>query len=158
MDKKQLIEEIRQAFAGVELSNGIGLSEGDAIDDYADAQRIAECKRKDEREDWQRIDSEALNVHSAALSFFDSDGMRFHLPAFMIADLKGAYRIGDLVFHLTQLAANDDYNLRKLSLLSVAQWEAVIHYLQWVKEEEPNMYDEDIDEAILMINEIKIRS
>jgi len=31
---------------------------------------------------------------NSSLSFFNADGMRFHLPAFLIAELKGEYRCG----------------------------------------------------------------
>ncbi|GJH39465.1 hypothetical protein RCZ04_00150 [Capnocytophaga sp. HP1101] len=66
IDKKQLIKEIEEAFAGVTLDKGIGLSEANAIDDYASAEEIMRCKVQDERLNWQKIPVEDLNkIYSA---------------------------------------------------------------------------------------------
>jgi hypothetical protein len=81
-----LCEEIRRAFHGVKLGGGIGLSEADAVDDYADDATRMACRQRDEREDWQRIPPESLR--GEGLCFTDAEGMRFHLPAFMIAAVQ----------------------------------------------------------------------
>lgn len=45
----------QKAFARARLGGGIGLSEADAIDDYAWTEEITRCKAQDERQDSQDI-------------------------------------------------------------------------------------------------------
>jgi hypothetical protein len=45
----------RDAFRGVTLGSGIGLLQGQGLDDYADAQTLAQYRAKDEKLDWTRI-------------------------------------------------------------------------------------------------------
>jgi hypothetical protein len=115
---------IREAFAGVTLGNGVGLHETSALDDYEDEASCAAVRAGDEKDDWQRIPIEDLNGYSG-LSFFDAEGMRFHLPAFLIADLDGLYN-GDLTITLTGLG---DYSKSRFALLSDAERRAVRAYL-----------------------------
>ena len=131
----KLISEISEAFKGVELENGIGLSEADAIDSYSDMEFRAQCRQNDEKFNWNAIPSSALNKYNCGLYFFDAKGMRFHLPAFMIANINGEY-IFDMVFILTHLS---DYSKSQFELLSKKQREAITLFLQQLLEE-PN-YD-----------------
>jgi hypothetical protein len=66
-----------------------------------------------------------LNRCASSLSFFDAEGMRFHLPAYLIADLEGTLE-QDVVFHLTCF---DQRELSWLMALSDAQRDAVREYL-----------------------------
>jgi hypothetical protein len=91
---------IERAFRDVRLGEGIGLWEAQAIDDYADAQTRQQSRDRDEKEDWRRISREALEACYSSLSFFDAEGMRFHLPAFLTAEIAGMSTAGP-VFHLT---------------------------------------------------------
>ena len=113
--KEELILEITNAFKDVKLGNGIWLQEGNTIDDYADDKTIAQCKKIDERKNWKNIASESLNKYNSAFSFFDAEAMRFHLPAFMIADIKWEYIIWNIIFYLTDLHSLDSYSLKKIS-------------------------------------------
>jgi hypothetical protein len=70
---------------------------------------------------WHEAESaELLNKCSSSLSFFDDEGMRFHLPAYLIADLNGEYRFG-MAFALTQSSEIDE----QFWLLNQDQREAV---------------------------------
>lgn len=46
---QHLIHTIQQAFSSVTLGNGIGLSEGNAMDDYAPAEERTRCRKQDEQ-------------------------------------------------------------------------------------------------------------
>lgn len=116
---------IRKAFLGAKLGSGVGLMQGQGLDDYADAETLARYRAGDEKEDWSRIPVTQLNRCSSSLSFFDADGMRFHLPAYLIADLEGTYEQG-VLFHLTCF---EYQNLSKFASLSNAQRAAVREYL-----------------------------
>jgi hypothetical protein len=53
------------------------------------------------RVDWQSIEPEFLDDRADALSFFSQAGLRFFLPAFLIADVQGLLMRADPLFHLT---------------------------------------------------------
>lgn len=127
----ELCDRVREAFAGVKLGSGVGLFEGQAIDDYETEDIRRQKRDKDEKESWERIETKHLNACYSSLSFFDSLGMRFHLPAFIIAELKGEYGMG-MEFTLTHL---DDHTRNKFGLLSPEQRLVVREYLKFLRED-----------------------
>lgn len=140
-----LCDKIRQAFAGVQLGNGVGLQQGQGLDDCEDQETCAALRATDEKDDWQRITSNRLNGCFSSLSFFDAEGMRFHLPAFLIADLKGEYRFG-MAAELTRLS---DYARRQFELLSSDQRMAVREYLEFTLEDPDYWFDRSQTETAL---------
>ncbi len=85
---ESLCRLINEAFDGVVLGNGIGLWEAQGLDDSDDEETCAKYREKDEKEDWRKISYEDLNRCNSSPSFFDAAGFRFHLPAFMQAELR----------------------------------------------------------------------
>ena len=77
----------------------------------------ARCRKQDEQTHWHKIPVELLNQYYVALCYFDPEGMRFHLPAFLIADLQGLFRF-DLVYTFIHL---DRYKEQQFSLLNAQQ-------------------------------------
>ena len=51
--------------------------------------------------DWKSLESDFLDAHAGALSFFSQAGFRFFLPAYLIADVRGRLTVADPSFHLT---------------------------------------------------------
>jgi len=51
--------------------------------------------------DWRSIEAAFLDAHAGALSFFSEGCLRFFLPAYLVADLRGQLTTADLLFHLT---------------------------------------------------------
>lgn len=114
----ELIPEIRTAFQGITLDNGIGLLEANGLDDYASDKELAELRAKDERADWQRIKIEQLNYCYVSPSYMDARGYYFHLPAFLIADLQDQFNVGFVEESLvSELQQPRDW----VSLLTTAQ-------------------------------------
>jgi hypothetical protein len=143
-EAQRICDLIREAFAGVMLGNGVGLRETRALDDYEDAAACAAIRAGDETEDWQRIPVEELTRYNG-LAFFDAEGMRFHLPAFLIADLEDKYRM-DMIFWLTHLS---DHCLSQFELLSDVQRRAVREYLLFIFDDPDSCFDqEDIRRAL----------
>ena len=124
-EEARVAELIRSAFHGVTLGEGVGLLQGQGIDDYEDAKTIAEYRSRDEKLDWSRIPPEELSRCHSSLSFFDAEGMRFHLPAYLIADLEGTLD-QDVVFHLTHF---EILGTSRFDILSDAQRHAVREFL-----------------------------
>jgi hypothetical protein len=159
MTKEMLIKEVRRAFENVKLEEGIGLWEGQGIDDYADKETILKLKEKDERNNWDSLPYEDLVACQSSLSFFDAKGMRFCLPKFIIFEIlteqiyneKGLYS-PDILFTLTY-NLNDEYQKKRFSLLDSKQIEVVIHYLEFKlsqMETKRKEYSSNIDTAINM--------
>jgi hypothetical protein len=100
-EENRVLNLVRSAFRDVRLGDGVGLLQGQGLDDYADDRTLADYRSKDEKHDWSSIPVEDLDRCYSSLSFFDAEGMRFHLPAYLCADLQGALGIADVIFHLT---------------------------------------------------------
>ena len=102
MDSEAIKEQLVNAFSDVKLGTGIGLWQAQAIDDR-ESKHVQKKKRlNDEKNNWKSFSCEELQRCSSSLSFFDSNGMRLHLPAFILAEIEGGVDAG-IVFHLTQL-------------------------------------------------------
>ncbi|MES2571010.1 MAG: DUF6714 family protein [Verrucomicrobiota bacterium] len=138
---QQVCQAIETAFLGVTLGNGVGLTEAQGLDDYADKATLAAYRANDEKDDWHRISAEALNDCNSSLSFFDAEGMRFHLPAYLLADLRGDYGFG-MSFCLTHLS---DHSHTYFELLSPAQRAAVRTFLLHILDDpEEKLHRSDI--------------
>jgi hypothetical protein len=95
MDKEQVIEQIRQAFAS-NLYPGDSFLQGS----HEGSEPYEEVGAFVGKTDWSAIDSAALDRHYSALSFFSEGGFRYFLPAFLIADLREQLASADPLFHL----------------------------------------------------------
>ncbi|HBY85596.1 MAG TPA: hypothetical protein DEO86_06950 [Colwellia sp.] len=137
--------EIITAFKDVKLKDGIGLWEAQAIDDYEnnDAQVIA--RNKDIKDNWLLLSNEDLFHCDSSLSYFDAQGMLFHIPAFILAELNGKLNIGPIL-PLTSLAiSNPDI----FKLLNVNQKRCVVMFLEWCAAQHEYDFDKsDIERAL----------
>jgi len=140
-----IADQIRAAFAGVTLGNGVGMQESRGKDDYEDDETLAKYRSYDEKDDWQKIPLSELNRASGGLCFFDAEGMRFHLPAHLIADLRGEYNFG-MAFILTHLS---DHCLTQFELLGPEQRRSVRAFLLHILNDPDYEFDrEDIQRAL----------
>jgi hypothetical protein len=124
--EQRVMNLIRTSFAGVALGDGVGLWQGQGLDDYADARTLAAYRTQDEKQDWSAISIKNLDYCHSSLSFFDSEGMRFHLPAYLVADLEGTLKTADVLFHVVYMANGAESRFEKLS---PAQRDAVREFL-----------------------------
>ncbi len=125
-DKERVLSLVRKAFQGVTLGEGVGLRQGQGLDDYAHERTLASYRAQDEKHDWSAIPVADLDRYYSSLSFFDADGMRFHLPAYLVADLEGSLQTADVLFHLVHMAHGA---ASRFDTLSPAQREAVREFL-----------------------------
>lgn len=125
-EKDRVLGLVRSAFQGVTLGEGVGLHQGQGLDDYADERTLASYRAQDEKYDWSAIPVADLDQCYSSLSFFDADGMRFHLPAYLVADLEGSLQTADVVFHLVYKERVGESQFERLS---AAQREAVRAFL-----------------------------
>ncbi|MEN4982381.1 DUF6714 family protein [Acinetobacter modestus] len=131
-----LRQKIESAFAGVTLQEGIGLYEAQGIDDYASQAQCLAYRAKDEKLDWHNISINDLNRCNSSPTFFDAQGMLFHLPAFLLASLNGDY-LHDFTFTLIHINADTE---TRFSLLNAKQRAVVADYLQILLDEPDYTY------------------
>jgi hypothetical protein len=147
--RNKLIAEIAKAFAGVTLEDGVGLKEADAIDEYADNAMRQQYRQEDEKYEWSAIPPEKLERYHGSPAFFDPKGMRFHLPAFLIAQLNG--KSIDMNGYLCAfwLELKEAHLNINFCLLSAQQRAAVCHFLYAVLEDpDEDYYAIEIQKAI----------
>jgi hypothetical protein len=138
MNAQQIINEIEEAFEDVTLNDGIGLWHAQCWDDYErDGDVINAAIEKDEKNDWHNLDHNDLKTCESSLSFFDEKGMIFHLPAYIIAEIKGQLECGT-IFHLTELSK---YGKQQLSKLNNKQKKAITSFLTWCLHQTEYEYD-----------------
>jgi hypothetical protein len=137
MTKKELLQNILTVFENVKLEDGVGIWEGQGIDDYADTKTMADLRAKDEREHWQNIPYQDLVTCSSSLSFFDAKGMRFCLPQFLVFDLLAdeifdgtANHSPDVIFTLGH-KLDEPYQKSRFGLFDKPQIQAIIHFLEY---------------------------
>jgi hypothetical protein len=95
-NKETVIEAIRAAF-GDNSYPGDNFLQG-SFEGCEPAEVIAPFEG---RIDWQNLDPALLDAHYDALSFFSEAGLRFFLPAYLIADLNDELNTADPLFVLT---------------------------------------------------------
>lgn len=120
-----LILRVHQAFLEVTL----GLHQAQGIDDYESEEVCLAYRERDEKEDWRVISAEDLNYCHSSLSFFDAQGMKFHLPAYMVAELRGEYHF-EILFHLVSKKPG-----KQFSLLTKEQRAVVREFLLLIRED-----------------------
>lgn len=144
-DPEQIITLIKSAFEGVTLEDGVGLSEADAIDSYASSETRKAFRENDEKYEWAKISAASLNTHYSSLNFFDAKGMRFHLPAFLLAEINGEFNFG-MTFTLAHLS---DYRIQQFALLNRDQRTAVRLFLNYLSDNPDYASDKpEIERAI----------
>jgi hypothetical protein len=137
MTMEELIQKIQIAFKDVKLEDGIGLWEGQGLDNYADQKTMLELREKDERNNWNNIPYKDISLCQSSLSFFDAKGMRFCLPKFLLLDIlaeqlyqEQGISSPDVIFTLS-CNSNDDYQKSRFSLFNKQQIECIIHFLEY---------------------------
>jgi hypothetical protein len=130
-----LAELVERAFAGVQLDGGVSLAEAELIDDHALASRT-ELDRPPrgygEGPPWEELTTAGLDRFPwGNFAFQDARGIRYHLPAFMRAHLRGPKppRAIDSLLFILQSGHQLDALER---LLAPPQRHAVARYLAWV--------------------------
>ena len=95
LDREAVISHIRDGFAATRRPPDaflVGSSEG-----CEPEQEVGPFRGRD----WQSLEAEFLDLHYCALSFFSEGALRYFLPAYLIADVRGMLKTADPVFTLT---------------------------------------------------------
>ena len=136
-DRTRLRMRIRDAFEGVTLGFGVGLHQAQGIDDHDTEEVCQSFRLGDEKDDWQQITSEDLNKCYSSLSFFDAAGMRFHLPAYLLAEIDGDYKF-DMTMDFIDMS---EHKMKQFSLFTEQQKAAVADYLRFIQDQPGHWLD-----------------
>jgi hypothetical protein len=85
MERKDIEDRIRAAFANVRLGSGVSLRQAHAIDDHLEnlsEDEFAALPRSEVTEDWAQVPDEELAQDDIA--HLDAEGLRYYLPALML--------------------------------------------------------------------------
>ena len=176
INKGQVISKIRTAFSDYQYLGDeylLGSSEG--------SEPYDEIKSFIGQQDWTLLPSELLDAHSGSLNFFSEAGLRFFLPAYLIADLNEQLQVADPVFSLVHGFSNlsvehqigeqvfirrtgrdafinpkrygaltfHDYSRYRLSIFSREEAQAIVHFLEYKRGNDPHGINLDQIEAAL---------
>lgn len=142
-NKDQVEALIKAAFDGVTLGQGVSLHETIVIDDYGSKAQREKARQGDEKHDWKKLlDNDRIKrvFGNGGLSFYDAEGLRFHLPAYLMIALEPTFSdvTESLLFTLTSY---DTYNQERFSILDGPQREAVRAFLLYIQQSgEPEFY------------------
>jgi len=89
LTKEDLKKIIFDAFKDVPKGNGCGVRECAAEDDYASEEDKEKAREQDIEQHWWEYPKELIESNNLdyALSYNNKDGIKFHLPALMTADI-----------------------------------------------------------------------
>jgi hypothetical protein len=107
-NKEAVIKTIREAFGNNDYPGDDYLQGSfEGCEPYEEVGPLLPSKG---RKEWENIDPELLDSHFGALNFFSEAGLRFFLPAYLIADLRNELKKADpsfvLVHGFSDLAVN----------------------------------------------------
>ncbi len=135
--KAYLLAMIDEAFDGVELGDGVSLHETIVLDMYGTDAERKRARDGDEKTDWHRLvhDPELKRMSIATgLAFFDAAGLRFHLPAYLWLAVTEPDADSEIVPTLIHTLAHfDEYNRKRLSILTGHQRRCVRHCLRYLR-------------------------
>src|SRR5215211_833116 len=176
LNREAVIEKIQRAFAGNEHPGGRFLQGS-----FEGCEPYEEVGPFENVEDWKGIEAGFLDGHATALSFFSEAGVRYFLPAYLIADLRGELQAADPLFHLThgfsdwttEVPAGDrtlvmrhggsafvnprrygamtsyDYARYRLSVFTREEANAIVAYLEFKRDLDPDVIDRTAIDAAL---------
>jgi hypothetical protein len=152
--QRQLLASLESAFRGIELGGGVSLRETRVLDDYGTLEERRAARARDEKHDWRNVaydpDLAILMGIAGGMSFFDAEGMRFHLPACLWRAVRdpGGPRVDDMAGCLLVRLAHAEDSPERFALLDDAQRRCVREVLEYLRDQLA-FDDEELDAAIL---------
>ena len=151
--KLSLIREITTAFEGVAREDGVTLHEAMVIDDYGSAEERAEARRKDIERKWQDVPADDICSSDAVLSFLDSKGFHYYIPAYVVWYLENVDRenssclssntFDSVIFHLTYQLRDESVDksarAERFEFFTDEQRRAIARFLEFEAEREEKL-------------------
>jgi hypothetical protein len=161
LSRCSLIHKIEKAFANAECPGESNLTDSTYGEEPAE---LVEAFRN--KHNWKALEpaflDQAPGEWGSALSFFSAEALRFYLPAYLIADIRGALKRSDpatrLCTFLTPQMENrkiarvwgggtmGEHARNEFECFDSAQVSAIVSYLWWKLESEG--YNPTIEQAL----------
>jgi hypothetical protein len=147
MNRDEIEHQICSAFAEVEAPPAWALANSTEGEEP-----LLLAQEFEDKKDWRVLTSEFLDGApgglGSALSFFSDESLRFYLPAYLLADLRGELSRVDVAWHLSNCFRADMRNTRinaqrygartwydeavhRFSVFTRAQASAIVAYLTY---------------------------
>ena len=84
----ELVAEIHAAFGQARLGDGLSLHQAWAMELLQPPEDVLAARALDTEQRWQDIPDDKVEEFHFALTFMDPEGLRFHLPRFMVFSLE----------------------------------------------------------------------
>jgi len=136
MEKEQLIAEIKTAFDGVLLKDGIGINQADRIESRQRDVLIQKGRNLDRMwwTEWTDIQDKYVSSYSDVMYYMDSAGIKWTLPAYMTFIIKhykeGSFSIDSTIYVLEAGGLGVD----KVDLYTEEQKSVIAKFLQYMAE------------------------
>lgn len=138
MTKDELIKMIEDAFDGVEQPQDVTLYVAEAIDEYR-YNDLDEERKKDFFGRWQDIPLKHIEECQAALSYVTPIGMRFYLPAYMIAELNERR----VTSHALSTLDHCPNNIERFSLFNKEQLRVCALFVKFYADDKSKLFNAD---------------
>lgn len=130
----RLVALIRKAFDGTQLDDGTTIHESDLEGCYLREQDRLDARAKDTETDWGTVPDWKIEGFPSVLSFFDVNGWRFYIPAYMIWALRN-WRTTNLTMADSVIWTLDptmpDFDLPRYTSLSAPQSHAIYRFIKF---------------------------
>jgi len=136
MDTIQLCEEIKMAFEGVLLKDGIGINQADRIETRQRDVLIQKGRNLDRMwwTEWTDIQDKYISSYSDVMYYMDSAGIKWVLPAYMTYIVnhykEGSFSIDSTIYVLEAGGLGVD----KVDLYTNAQRKVIAKFLAFMVE------------------------
>jgi len=110
-NEEALVAQIEAAFENVQLEDSVSLHLAEFHDSGGSKPRLAILAETDERLDWHRVITPALESFQVTFSFTDLKGFRFYIPAYMIWTVRNHRTSSSIISDFTIYAIDPDHHL-----------------------------------------------
>ena len=141
VDRAALVEQISSAFGSLRiLPGGMRLYEAELADGHGSEGPWALARKHDTYERVDEVPDEAIAQCYSSLSFFDPEGLRFHMGAYMgwaVRNPKGSMSREYTVSALTVCAGElEAWSKHRFALFDRAQCRAIVAFLRYLSRDD----------------------
>jgi hypothetical protein len=142
---EELLRAIHEVFGKVQLGAGLSLHQAGAMDLMLTPEEVQQSRRLDSETRWQDIPDAKVEEFHYALTFMDPEGMRFHLPRFLVYSLEhpglDSPAVDAAVYACDFGDDVDDQVLGQFNAMSRRQMRTIADFLVFVAESKDEDYD-----------------
>ncbi len=136
-------QQISSAFADVTRGSGTTIHEADVLDSYGSDEELAAARQRDTERHWRDVPDAVIERLWTALSFLDSQGFHYYLPAYMWWTLRNydtsdSASVDATIYALAlrlwdhDTGSSEESHRARFQLLTEAQAQVVCRFLRFL--------------------------